>query len=187
MFDDPTSYPIVLAASVAAALVVGAVIGRRTGDAQGRIKALEAQVEAAIKEREFADAAAEAAKHEVARVREELREYRAGVVGHFAGTSGLLRELTHQYRAVYEHLTDGATSLCPKGSIDQLEALRTEKLPEFGSPSPRKAPPTPATPGPSSETAATKAPPAAPPPATPGPSSETAAAKAPPAAPPPGA
>jgi uncharacterized membrane-anchored protein YhcB (DUF1043 family) len=42
----------------------------------------------------------------------------------------MLRDLTHQYRAVYDHLTKGATSLCPEGSIDLLEGLRSEKLPE---------------------------------------------------------
>jgi uncharacterized membrane-anchored protein YhcB (DUF1043 family) len=144
VFEDPVLLSIVLAASVFIALIAGAVLGRRTGQAQKRITALEAQVEARGRDREMAEAAAEAAKLEVARVRGELRDYREGVVEHFTGTSGLLRELTQQYRAVYEHLTEGATTLCPKGSVDQLESLRMERLPEAGGPSTPAAKPRPA-------------------------------------------
>ena len=57
------------------------------------------------------------------------------MVEHFTGTSGLLRDLTVQYRSVYDHLTKGATSLCPEGSVDLLEGLQSERLLEEAGPS----------------------------------------------------
>jgi uncharacterized membrane-anchored protein YhcB (DUF1043 family) len=117
------------------ALVIGFLLGRRTGKARERIGELESQLEAVGKEREFAQASLEAAKEEIKRVETELHEYRADVVEHFTGTSGLLRDLTVQYRSVYDHLTKGATSLCPEGSVDLLEGLRSERLLEEAGPS----------------------------------------------------
>ena len=125
----PLDPGFVLATAVAA-VIVGILLGRRTGRPRERIRELEAQLEAVGKERELAHAAVEAAKAEIRRVTTELDEYRRDVVEHFTGTSGVLRDLTHQYRAVYDHLTTGATSLCPEGSIDLLEGLRSEKLPD---------------------------------------------------------
>jgi len=117
------------------ALVIGFLLGRRTGKVRERIGELESQLEAVGKEREFAQASLEAAKEEIKRVETEIQEYRADVVEHFTGTSGLLRDLTVQYRSVYDHLTKGATSLCPEGSVDLLEGLRSEKLLEEAGPS----------------------------------------------------
>jgi uncharacterized membrane-anchored protein YhcB (DUF1043 family) len=117
------------------ALVVGFLIGRRSGNARQRIGELQSQLEAVEKAREFAQASVQAAKEEIKRVETDLREYRADVVEHFTGTSGLLRDLTVQYRSVYDHLTKGATSLCPEGSVDLLEGLKSERLPEEAGPS----------------------------------------------------
>ena len=47
---------------------------------------------------------------------------------HFTGASDLLRDLTVQYRAVYDHLTEGATGLCPPGSVGLQEGLQVEQL-----------------------------------------------------------
>jgi uncharacterized membrane-anchored protein YhcB (DUF1043 family) len=136
-----------------AALAVGFLLGRRTGHLRERILELESQLEAVGKERELAQASVEAAKGEIKRFKKEIEDYRAQVVEHFTGTSGLLRDLTLQYRAVYDHLTHGATSLCPEGSVDLLEGLQPEQLPEGPSepasdeaepqrePEPSKAPP----------------------------------------------
>ena len=145
------------------ALVAGFLIGRRTGKARERIGELESQLEVVGKERELAQASVVAAKEEtkrvqtelravgqerdlaqasvvaakeeIERVETELREYRTDVVEHFTGTSGLLRDLTVQYRSVYDHLTKGATSLCPEGSVSLLEGLQSERLPEEAGPS----------------------------------------------------
>ena len=129
MVLDPSLFPVVAAGVALVALGAGIVIGRRTGDAHARAKELEAQLETSAKEREFARTETEAARHETARIRSEFDDYRAEVVDHFTGTSGLLRALTLQYRAVYEHLTDGATTLCPEGSIDLLEGELADRLP----------------------------------------------------------
>ena len=116
-------------------LIIGFLLGRGSGKARERVGELESQLEAVGKEREFAQASLEAAKDEIKRVETEIQEYRADVVEHFTGTSGLLRDLTVQYRSVYDHLTKGATSLCPEGSVDLLEGLRSEKLLEEAGPS----------------------------------------------------
>ena len=56
--------------------------------------------------------------------------YRGKVADHFAGTSERLRELTLQYRAIYNHLAEGAGELCPE-SFEKLEGgLGLDALPE---------------------------------------------------------
>ncbi|NVK30628.1 MAG: DUF1043 family protein [Gammaproteobacteria bacterium] len=42
---------------------------------------------------------------------EELQAYREKVDAHFATTAELFRETTERYRALYDHLSDGAESL----------------------------------------------------------------------------
>lgn len=139
MVLDPSLFPLAAVGVALVALGAGIVIGRRTGDAHARAQELQAQLEAAAKEREFARAETGAARDETARIRSEFDDYREGVVDHFTGTSGLLRGLTLQYRAVYEHLTDGATTLCPEGSIDLLEGELSDRLPAAGGESSAKA------------------------------------------------
>jgi uncharacterized membrane-anchored protein YhcB (DUF1043 family) len=120
--------PVLIIVAAAAVLVVGFLVGRRSGSPRARIRELAAQLESANKQRELAQASVEAAKAEVARVKTQLEDYRGEVVEHFTGTSGMLRDLTLQYRAVYDHLTKGATSLCPEGSVGLPEGLDPEKL-----------------------------------------------------------
>ncbi len=48
---------------------------------------------------------------ELERCREELERYRNEVGGHFAKTAELVGKMTAQYRAVYEHLAEGAHRL----------------------------------------------------------------------------
>ena len=57
--------------------------------------------------------------------------YRMNVLEHFSGTSDLLRDLTVQYRSVYQHLTKGASTLCPEGFVGITEGL---PKPELASP-----------------------------------------------------
>jgi hypothetical protein len=78
-------------------------------------------------------------RREVARARqleEQLRtseaehaRYRSQVSEHFGETSRRLRDLTLQYKSVYEHLADGARSLCPEGSIEIAPSLAEAALP----------------------------------------------------------
>jgi len=112
----------------AVALAVGILIGRLTGNDRQEVRVLESKLETANKERELAQASLDAAKDEIKRTREQLDGYRGEVVEHFTGTSQLLRDLTHQYREVYDHLATGASSLCPEGSVDFLEGLQPERL-----------------------------------------------------------
>jgi hypothetical protein len=107
---------------------IGILIGRLTGNNRREVNELKATLEATGKERELAQASVDAAKDEIKRTRDELDRYRGDVVEHFTGTSQLLRDLTHQYRAVYDHLATSASNLCPEGSVSFLESLQTEKL-----------------------------------------------------------
>jgi hypothetical protein len=72
--------------------IVGFLIGRASNKALELCRKLEA---------------------ELAEAREAQARYRSEVAQHFARTSDLVKSLTLQYRAVYEHLADGARSLCP--------------------------------------------------------------------------
>jgi len=107
---------------------IGILIGRYTGNNRREVNELKATLEAAGKERELAQASVDAAKDEIKRTRDELDRYRGDVVEHFTGTSQLLRDLTHQYRAVYDHLATSASNLCPDGSVSFLESLQSEQL-----------------------------------------------------------
>jgi uncharacterized protein len=83
-------------------------------------------------------AARSGARREASRVR-DLEEqigraeaahahYKAEVSQHFVETSRRLRDLTLQYKSVYEHLADGARRLCPDGAIGIAPSL-AEALP----------------------------------------------------------
>jgi uncharacterized membrane-anchored protein YhcB (DUF1043 family) len=60
---------------------------------------------------------------------EDMTRYRAQVSEHFADTSKLLRDLTLQYRNVYEHLAEGARTLCPDGATLLAPSLAEAALP----------------------------------------------------------
>jgi uncharacterized membrane-anchored protein YhcB (DUF1043 family) len=122
--------PLILAASVL--LGGGFLLGRQTGAAQARVRDLLAKLETARKERELAQASLDAAAAEIARIASEREEYGSRVVDHFSATSELMRDLTVQYRAVYDQLTRGATSLCPEGSVGLQDGLQPESLGEGG-------------------------------------------------------
>ena len=51
-------------------------------------------------------------REELARQKEEFDAYRARVDEHFVKTSGLFQDMTRQYGALYEHMANGAQSLC---------------------------------------------------------------------------
>jgi len=55
--------------------------------------------------------------------------YRGEVSEHFTETSRRLRDLTLQYKSVYEHLADGARTLCPEGTIEIAASLAEAALP----------------------------------------------------------
>lgn len=111
-------------------LVVGFLLGRQGSAARARARRLEGQLEDLRGEYERTDAELRESREEIRRTQEELDGYRRKVADHFAGTSERLRELTLQYRAVYNHLAEGAGELCPE-SFEKLEGgLGLDALPE---------------------------------------------------------
>jgi uncharacterized membrane-anchored protein YhcB (DUF1043 family) len=119
----------VVAAGFAVA-IAAFFVGRLTGAGAKRRRELEEQL--ANAHREVAQLAAEVQDRlEQLRVaREEHEAYRLSVVDHFSGTSDLLRDLTVQYRSVYEHLTKGASTLCPEGFVGLTEGLPVPEIAE---------------------------------------------------------
>jgi len=102
-------------------LLVGAgsfVWGRRSGANAAQIRELTGALEEA---RSQADS-----------TRQELETYRGSVADHFAETSEKLRDLTLQYRSVYDHLAAGANALCPEGFERLEDGLAAARLPDPG-------------------------------------------------------
>ena len=100
--------PWIIAAVVAATgLVIGFGLGRR-GQGARRVRQLE---------------------RELREARDEMTRYRSEVSQHFGETSRLLHDLTLQYRNVYEHLAEGASTLCPDGAKLLPRSLAEAALP----------------------------------------------------------
>jgi uncharacterized membrane-anchored protein YhcB (DUF1043 family) len=108
--------------------VAAFLIGRTTGGGVARRRELELELARSIAERSRIESKAEALREQLKAAHDEHDEYRLNVVDHFSGTSDLLRELTVQYRSVYEHLTKGASKLCPEGFVGLTEGLPTPQL-----------------------------------------------------------
>jgi uncharacterized membrane-anchored protein YhcB (DUF1043 family) len=109
--------------ALALGLALGLVLGRRTNRLRAYARELEGRLEEDRLQRERLLAELTAEREALKRTREELEGYRARVASHFGGTSRLLRELTLQYRAVYDHLAEGARTLCPEGGMGLEEGL----------------------------------------------------------------
>jgi outer membrane murein-binding lipoprotein Lpp len=128
--EGVTGFQLLAFVSAALACAGGAfAAGRRTGRGSARARELEVVVEDLRKDHECALSELEAAKHELKRTQRELDRYRDDVNDHFAGTSELLRELTLQYRAVYDHLAHGAALLCPDESAALESGFAAGALP----------------------------------------------------------
>ena len=56
-------------------------------------------------------------QEELSELKEKFSEYRDQVTQHFMRTSELVQEMTHSYRAVYDHLATGAQELC-EGEVE---------------------------------------------------------------------
>ncbi|HTF35368.1 MAG TPA: DUF1043 family protein [Myxococcota bacterium] len=69
-------------------------------------------------------------EEELAASQAALGKYRSEVGAHFGQTSELLRAMTHHYRAVYEHLAEGARTLCPEQATGLGAGLDLALLPE---------------------------------------------------------
>lgn len=102
---------IAAAAFFLTGVLIGMAYGRSETTSTQRVRALEAQLR---------------------QQQQELEKYRAQVAHHFMQTADLLHTLTANYRAVYEHLADGAQTLCA-GQVRSLTpaALRERLLSNY--------------------------------------------------------
>jgi uncharacterized membrane-anchored protein YhcB (DUF1043 family) len=122
-----TAYAIIL---LAGGLAAGFLLGRSTGAQRRRVRELE-------KNLRLASVRLEGAAEELKRSEQQLEDYRNQVVAHFSGTGEKLRDLTLQYRAVWDQLAEGARALCPEGSLrlpGGLDALTLGPSPRDGAP-----------------------------------------------------
>ena len=112
MLDSQPLLLVVALLLVGGGFLIGLALGRSSRKLEARVRELEG---------ELADSHA------------SLARYREEVGSHFGKTSDLLRDLTLQYRAVYDHLAEGASSLCPDlsnglpaGGVERLLAEHSE-------------------------------------------------------------
>ena len=62
-------------------------------------------------------------------LKERFTDYRDTVTQHFMQTSNLVQEMTERYRAVYEHLANGAQHLCNVDTgVNHLSRERTDEI-----------------------------------------------------------
>ncbi|MBW2448508.1 MAG: DUF1043 family protein [Deltaproteobacteria bacterium] len=115
---------LIPAAAGLAGLLLGVLFARTSRRDRRRVEELEVRV--AEREAQIAQLAASRAEIEARlgtaeqerdEVTESLAGYQQEVVGHFSQTSDLLKEMTLQYRNIYEHLAQGAETLCPDGTL----------------------------------------------------------------------
>ena len=107
--------------------LVGGLIGRRTNRVRAYARGLEQELEEQRLAQERLAAEAQGIRDQLKRRQQEAEAYRQQVAEHFGDTSRLLRDLTLQYRSVYDHLAEGARELCSEGSIT-LEGLPESPL-----------------------------------------------------------
>jgi uncharacterized membrane-anchored protein YhcB (DUF1043 family) len=68
-------------------------------------------------------------QEELNQFKERFTDYRDQVTQHFMRTSELVQEMTQSYRAVYEHLANGAQRLCgDENNVDRLDSSRKGQL-----------------------------------------------------------
>lgn len=106
---------IPLLSALAGGLVAGWLLGRFTGAAAAKSRDLAARVESLRKDCERSAAELAAAKAQIAELRSEQEQYRTRVSDHFAGASERFRDLSVQYRSLFDHLSEGARALCGDG------------------------------------------------------------------------
>ena len=93
LFDPGAGLQLGIAvALLGGGVAAGLALGRAGSRARAQIRELELQLR---------------------ETQEEQAAYRDQVAKHFAGTSDLFRDLTHQYTTLYAHLAEGARDLCP--------------------------------------------------------------------------
>lgn len=113
MWESQLSWIVIAFVGLGIGVLVGRALGRRGPQQErARIQELEEQL---------------------ARAQADHDRYRGEVSQHFVETSRRLHDLTVQYKSVYEHLADGARSLCPEGTVAIAPSLADAALPENAS------------------------------------------------------
>ena len=91
MFDQIAFDPLVAASAALLGLLIGLLLARLFLPGPKQVKRLQAEIE---------------------RLGREHSEYQGRVAGHFQKTGELIGQMTQSYKAVYDHLADGAQTLC---------------------------------------------------------------------------
>jgi uncharacterized membrane-anchored protein YhcB (DUF1043 family) len=99
--------PLDLLITASAGILVGLLVGRRYSRDRLHCRELEA---------------------ELASSRASEAGYREQVAAHFTETSELVHGLTLQYRAVYDHLADGARTLYPERMMELAQGDSAQAL-----------------------------------------------------------
>ncbi len=115
-------------------------LGRRFSADTQRARELEVVIEDLRKDHECALSELEVTRHELKRGERELERLRADLSDHFSGTADLLRGLSREYRAVCDHLAQGAELLCPERAAAIEASLTPELLAEGAEPALREIP-----------------------------------------------
>lgn len=74
---------------------------------------------------------AKALQAELTELKQSHETYREEVSGHFQKSSELFADMTHSYKAVYDHLAGGAQSLCDAPDPGTAVAFRASRLIEI--------------------------------------------------------
>ena len=72
----------------------------------------------------------EALENKLNDAQSEMTGYKQNVTDHFVKTSNLINNMTDSYRAIYDHMSDGAKSLCSESMIDSPAAQYQLDIPK---------------------------------------------------------
>jgi uncharacterized membrane-anchored protein YhcB (DUF1043 family) len=106
MLEQIALDPLVAAASALLGVLLGLILGRLFLPGPRHVKRLQAEID---------------------RLGRERAEYQARVAGHFQKTGELIGRMTQSYKDVYDHLADGAQSLCGADALPK-PAFTTPRL-----------------------------------------------------------
>jgi hypothetical protein len=110
-------------------------LGRRFSPDTQRVRELDVVLENLRKDHECALAELEVARDEWKRAERERDQLRADLSDHLGGTAELLRGLARDYRAICDHVAQGAELLCPERAA-AIEASLAPELPSGETPEP---------------------------------------------------
>ncbi len=115
--DFPLTIWLIGIGCLALGLLIGVAFGSRFGGGSARVRELEEQMK---------------------RLRDSDREYRESVSEHFGTTAELVKQLTENYKDVYQHLANGAQSLCSVEVASRLLPASSDSVFEEDPPAARE-------------------------------------------------